>query len=108
MTQIKKKNRSSSGMKYKRIRLKFFFLLLCKLDIITAFNCSRNPKVKCILDCVWSTHEGKCYGCPSGFYGKDCSLPYRYPNYGENCQQDCSNCSQQLCNSVVGCLLAGV
>lgn len=30
--------------------------------------------------------------CPVGYYGIHCLRPSRYPSYGINCQQDCSEC----------------
>ena len=41
--------------------------------------------------------------CPEGFYGLNCSLKCRYPNYGIDCQKDCSQCGQELCNFISGC-----
>nr|XP_022294905.1 uncharacterized protein LOC111105020 [Crassostrea virginica] len=67
----------------------------------------RNSNETCHTDCLWSTIENKCKDCPPGFYGIQCSSLCRYPNYGDNCQQDCSNCSKQQCDSVFGCLLTG-
>ena len=41
--------------------------------------------------------------CPEGFYGLNCSLKCRYPNYGIDCQKDCSQCGRKLCNFIYGC-----
>lgn len=42
--------------------------------------------------------------CPDGLYGINSSRQCRYPNYGKDCQQDCSHCNREMCNSTVGCL----
>ncbi|XP_022294532.2 uncharacterized protein LOC111104724 isoform X1 [Crassostrea virginica] len=89
-------------MKYRILH--FFFLLLLRPNFITSFNCSRNSKETCLTDCSWSKEENKCKDCPPGFYGIKCLSLCRYPNYGDNCQQDCSTCSEQQCDSVFGCL----
>ena len=41
-------------------------------------------------------------GCPDGFYGINCIIPCRYPNYGPGCQQKC-NCTIEFCDSIKGC-----
>lgn len=46
--------------------------------------------------------------CGAGFYGINCSTPCRYPNYGKDCQQECSECGQEKCNSTPGCLSSDV
>nr|XP_022295174.1 multiple epidermal growth factor-like domains protein 6 isoform X4 [Crassostrea virginica] len=89
-------------MKYQILQC--FFLILYSPNSVTSFNCSRNSKEMCLTDCSWSTEENKCKDCPPGFYGIKCLSLCRYPNYGDNCQQDCSNCSEQQCDSVFGCL----
>lgn len=42
-------------------------------------------------------------GCPSGFYGSNCSNSCRYPNYGVGCQEEC-HCPTKVCHHVFGCL----
>lgn len=42
--------------------------------------------------------------CDAGFYRLIGLNPGRYPNYGKDCQQDCSHCDQKLCDSKFGCL----
>lgn len=46
--------------------------------------------------------------CGAGLYGINCSTPCRYPNYGKDCQQECSECGQEKCNSTLGCLSSDV
>lgn len=46
--------------------------------------------------------------CEAGFYGINCSTPCRYPNHGKDCQQECSDCGQEKCNSTLGCLSSNV
>ncbi|XP_048768805.2 uncharacterized protein LOC125675318 [Ostrea edulis] len=40
--------------------------------------------------------------CDTGYYGPNCSLSCRYPNYGVDCQNECK-CVQDLCNHISGC-----
>lgn len=41
-------------------------------------------------------------GCPSGYYGSNCSISCRYPNYGVECQEEC-HCPKKACDHVFGC-----
>lgn len=43
-------------------------------------------------------------GCPIGVYGINCTLPCRYPSFGNGCQRFC-RCSQELCDNVSGCMV---
>lgn len=45
--------------------------------------------------------------CPVGNYGIHCLRPSKYPSYGINCQQDCSECGQEACSSIFGCMTTG-
>lgn len=40
--------------------------------------------------------------CPFGFYGSNCTLRCRYPNFGEQCQEVCT-CVKILCSPIHGC-----
>ena len=40
--------------------------------------------------------------CSVGYFGPNCSLPCRYPNYGLGCQLKC-NCEREHCNHITGC-----
>lgn len=42
-------------------------------------------------------------GCPSGYYGSNCSNSCRYPSYGVECQEEC-HCLKKACDHVIGCL----
>ncbi|XP_078322639.1 uncharacterized protein LOC111104725 isoform X2 [Crassostrea virginica] len=99
---VSKSDLNIQEMKYQILQC--FFLILYRPNSVTSFNCSRNSKETCLTDCSWSAEENKCKDCPPGFYGIKCLSLCRYPNYGDNCQQDCSNCSEQQCDSVFGCL----
>nr|XP_022291110.1 cell death abnormality protein 1-like [Crassostrea virginica] len=86
--------------------IQVFFLLLWNYSIFCeALNCKIHPKEACLggLDCEWSSKENRCKDCPAGFYGLNCSLKCRYPNYGIDCQKDCSQCGEKLCNFISGC-----
>ncbi|XP_062598494.1 uncharacterized protein LOC134259914 [Saccostrea cucullata] len=39
-----------------------------------------------------------------GYFGTDCVLPCRYPNYGADCQKEC-NCDKNFCHHVSGCAM---
>ncbi|XP_056014222.1 cell death abnormality protein 1-like isoform X4 [Ostrea edulis] len=45
----------------------------------------------------------QCQSCPIGYHGRNCSLPCRYPSYGERCQKKC-NCTAEYCTSDKGCI----
>lgn len=77
----------------------FFFIYIKQLIKLS----KRKSKENCLEDCQWSKVD-KCIDCPDGFYGINCSRQCRYPNYGKDCQQDCSHCNREICNSTVGCL----
>ena len=44
--------------------------------------------------------------CEAGFYGPNCIIPCRYPNYGRECQEKC-HCKENACNFVTGCFMYG-
>lgn len=71
-------------------------------------ECKLFAEQRCYEDCQWSKVINKCIECEAGFYGINCSTPCRYPNYGKDCQQECSDCGQEKCNSTLGCLSSNV
>lgn len=83
-------------------------LVLCCVSMYSSLDCKRNAKEKCQEDCHWSEINNICIDCPLGFYGINCSSPCRYPNFGKLCQQDCSHCEKEVCNSSFGCLTSNV
>nr|XP_022291608.1 uncharacterized protein LOC111102945 [Crassostrea virginica] len=42
------------------------------------------------------------YECSAGYFGPNCSLPCRFPNYGVGCQLECG-CGNETCNHITGC-----
>ena len=40
--------------------------------------------------------------CSAGYFGPNCSLPCRYPNYGVECQFECV-CDMENCSHITGC-----
>lgn len=79
-------------------------LVLCCVSLCSSLDCTRNAKEKCQEDCHWIEINNTCFDCPLGFYGRHCSSPCRYPNFGKHCQQDCSHCEKEVCNASFGCL----
>nr|XP_034335161.1 uncharacterized protein LOC117692166 isoform X3 [Crassostrea gigas] len=93
------------AMKYQCVRLIF---LLCNITFCETINCRRHKKQDiCENDCVWSPQNNECIDCQIGYYGINCSSPCRYPNYGSGCQQECSLCGKETCNSAFGCPTTG-
>lgn len=41
-------------------------------------------------------------GCPTGYFGQNCSKPCVYPSFGERCQGECK-CTEEMCNIITGC-----
>ncbi|XP_062581444.1 multiple epidermal growth factor-like domains protein 10 [Saccostrea cucullata] len=41
-------------------------------------------------------------GCKTGYQGSNCSLPCRFPSYGDFCQSGCE-CEERFCNHILGC-----
>ncbi|XP_052707373.1 uncharacterized protein LOC128182695 [Crassostrea angulata] len=87
-------------MKY---QLYVVLCLYCSTTFCASLNCERNSDENCLEDCQWNEILNKCVDCNVGSYGKNCSSLCRYPNYGRDCGQDCSYCSQELCDSTLGC-----
>nr|XP_034335160.1 uncharacterized protein LOC117692166 isoform X2 [Crassostrea gigas] len=92
------------AMKYQCVR---FIFLLCNITFCKTYNCTRHQKQECQEDCIWSERNSKCMDCQIGYYGINCSSPCRYPNYGSGCQQECSLCGKETCNSAFGCPTTG-
>lgn len=92
-------------MQYRGIQYQTYVAVttVCCTMLCASLNCERKSKENCLEDCQWSKVD-KCIDCPDGFYGINCSRQCRYPNYGKDCQQDCSHCNREICNSTVGCL----
>ncbi|XP_052707558.1 uncharacterized protein LOC128182843 [Crassostrea angulata] len=82
--------------------------LFCCTIFCASFNCERFSEQKCYKDCQWNEAFNKCIDCETGFYGENCSSPCRYPNYGKYCQQDCSHCNLDECNSKLGCMSSDI
>ncbi|XP_052708932.1 uncharacterized protein LOC128183816 [Crassostrea angulata] len=40
--------------------------------------------------------------CGTGYFGVNCDVPCRFPNYGDACQKGCL-CVKQQCNYITGC-----
>nr|XP_022291695.1 uncharacterized protein LOC111103008 [Crassostrea virginica] len=55
--------------------------------------------VKIMISCVDKEVTAECV---QGYHGSDCSLPCRYPSYGEYCQLQC-HCKMEHCNHISGC-----
>lgn len=52
---------------------------------------------------IWNEILHKCEECNVGFLANNnCSIPCRYPSYGNNCQSKC-NCLQIDCHPATGC-----
>uniref|UniRef100_A0A8W8JAG2 Uncharacterized protein n=1 Tax=Magallana gigas TaxID=29159 RepID=A0A8W8JAG2_MAGGI len=92
------------AMKYQCVR---FIFLLCNITFCKTYNCTRHQKQECQEDCIWSERNSKCMDCPIGLFGANCSRLCRYPNYGKDCQQDCSHCKEEACNPMFGCPTTG-
>lgn len=41
--------------------------------------------------------------CSAGLTGNNCSIPCRYPSFGNYCQSIC-NCNNSSCDAVTGCI----
>nr|XP_034330963.1 cell death abnormality protein 1-like isoform X2 [Crassostrea gigas] len=51
---------------------------------------------------IWNEMLPKCEECNVGFFGINCSIPCRYPSYGNKCQSLC-NCLEIDCHPATGC-----
>ena len=47
-------------------------------------------------------HDVLLVECSAGYFGPNCSLPCRFPNYGVGCQLECG-CGNESCNHITGC-----
>lgn len=59
------------------------------IAIIKLFNFFYNiyPKIECSL----------------GYHLPGCNVPCPFPNYGYDCQSECTSCTEENCNHITGC-----
>ncbi|XP_062610792.1 uncharacterized protein LOC134272589 [Saccostrea cucullata] len=56
----------------------------------------------CCEGFIWNTEKRECVKCQNGYSGVNCSEICDYPNYGEDCQNEC-HCTQDICDHRKGC-----
>ncbi|XP_056014205.1 uncharacterized protein LOC130052649 [Ostrea edulis] len=78
-------------------------LLSSLLVIVNTATTQKNIGETCSQWFYWDENSHQCQSCPIGYYGPNCSLPCRYPSYGERCQKKC-NCTVEYCTSDKGCI----
>ncbi|XP_062583218.1 uncharacterized protein LOC134244986 [Saccostrea cucullata] len=64
-------------------------------------NCSEGSQT---LNCCYNFYliEEQCKPCNDGYFGDNCSVKCKYPEYGKSCGQRCT-CPSEQCNHVYGC-----
>ncbi|XP_062573283.1 multiple epidermal growth factor-like domains protein 10 [Saccostrea cucullata] len=81
------------------------FILLCAIDelpIVSNIDGCLGHVYGCCVGFVWNQQERACVKCQNGYSGINCSEICQYPNYGEDCQNEC-NCTQEMCDPSKGC-----
>lgn len=66
-------------------------------------QCQEKGYNNCCEDYEWDEILGNCTRCKPGFYGINCNKTCRYPHFGYACQQNCSQCSEEVCDFAKGC-----
>lgn len=41
--------------------------------------------------------------CSPGYHWPTCNVSCRFPNYGNDCQSECTSCTEENCNHITGC-----
>ncbi|XP_056014250.1 multiple epidermal growth factor-like domains protein 6 [Ostrea edulis] len=80
----------------------FIFLSILLVTVNTT-SPQKNNEESCPPWFHWDEDSHQCQSCPIGYYSPNCSLPCRYPSYGERCQKLC-NCTAEYCASDKGCI----
>ncbi|XP_056014143.1 uncharacterized protein LOC125677990 isoform X2 [Ostrea edulis] len=80
----------------------FIFLSILLVTVNTT-SPQNNSVEECLQGFYWDKDSHQCQSCPIGYYGHNCSLPCRYPSYGERCQKEC-NCTVEYCINDKGCI----
>ncbi|XP_062615249.1 uncharacterized protein LOC134276981 isoform X2 [Saccostrea cucullata] len=81
------------------------FILLCAFDdlpIVSNMDGCFGHAYACCVGFVWNQEERACVKCQNGYSGINCSEICQYPNYGEDCQNECK-CTQEMCDHSKGC-----
>uniref|UniRef100_A0A8W8LPN0 Uncharacterized protein n=1 Tax=Magallana gigas TaxID=29159 RepID=A0A8W8LPN0_MAGGI len=73
-----------------------------------ATQCQERGYNNCCEDYEWDEILGNCTRCKPGFYGINCNKTCRYPHFGYACQQNCSQCSEEVCDFAKGCSILKV
>ncbi|XP_056014335.1 uncharacterized protein LOC130052673 [Ostrea edulis] len=56
----------------------------------------------CCEGFYWNEDYKNCTKCPFGHVGSNCYIMCEYPNYGEECQHECT-CPRRYCHVSFGC-----
>nr|XP_022294783.1 uncharacterized protein LOC111104905 [Crassostrea virginica] len=83
--------------KYTWLHVRTFIIFVFPVIVST---CGTSPY--CCTN-FYSSKDNHCVACQSGYFGPNCSLPCRYPNYGLQCQLECKCKQEQNCNHITGC-----
>eukprot|EP00105_Crassostrea_gigas_P011581 XP_011427316.1 PREDICTED: uncharacterized protein LOC105328239 [Crassostrea gigas] len=82
-------------------RLTFIFIVDIFITFtISAESCGTPPV--CCRYFQFDKKSNSCSDCIPGYFGNDCNITCRYPNYGQNCQLECI-CGKKFCNHISGC-----
>nr|XP_022296706.1 cell death abnormality protein 1-like isoform X1 [Crassostrea virginica] len=83
--------------KHTRLHVRTFIVFVYPVIVST---CGTSPN--CCTN-FYSSKDSHCVACQTGYFGPNCSLPCRYPNYGLQCQFECKCEQKQYCNHITGC-----
>ncbi|XP_062581683.1 uncharacterized protein LOC134243451 [Saccostrea cucullata] len=78
-------------------------MFICVLFQNSFAGCPRTNGKLCCFGHYWDESVKSCKVCKIGYFGQNCSMKCPYPNYGAECQLECT-CNARRCNPFIGCV----
>nr|XP_022302782.1 uncharacterized protein LOC111110534 isoform X1 [Crassostrea virginica] len=78
------------------------FIIIVYLVRVSTLKTTCGKPPNC-CDSFYYSNDSHCVACLAGYFGPNCSLSCRPPNYGLQCQLECKCKKEEQCNHIAGC-----